>query len=143
MHLADRGYALIVLTALLAIAGLWSAEPALDGAWYWGALVLLVGLTLEGFLLSRTRIETEVETAPRALLGREQPAAFAFHNASNVQASFEFFGGCSLLQGVLGSFRNCAAAGLDNPWRLDPCGTQVLKLLSLQFNRDAHDQAPA
>ena len=90
MHLADRGYALIVLTALLAIAGLWSAEPALDGAWYWGALVLLVGLTLEGFLLSRTRIETEVETAPRALLGREQPAAFAFHNASSRGVEIEY-----------------------------------------------------
>lgn len=82
MHLADRGYALIVLTALLAVAGIWSSDPALAGAWRWAGLALLIGLTIEGFLLSRTRIEADVETPARALLGRDQPAAFVFHNAS-------------------------------------------------------------
>lgn len=90
MHLADRGYALIALTALLAIAGTWSSEPSLSGAWGWAALVLLSGLAFEGYLLSHTQIELQVETAPRALLGREQPAAFAFHNAAPRRVEIEY-----------------------------------------------------
>lgn len=81
MHLAERGYALLVLTAVLAIAGVWSSEAALSSAWYWAALTLLSGLAIEGYLLSRTRLDPVVETAPRAMLGREQPAAFVFQNS--------------------------------------------------------------
>src|SRR5688572_18646133 len=82
MHLAERGYFLVFLTAILAIAGAWSAEPALSSAWYLPALLLLGGLTLEGFILQRSHLHTDIETAPRALLGREQAAAFTFRNDS-------------------------------------------------------------
>ena len=82
MHLAERGYAAVLLTALLAIAGVWSSAPAIAIAWYWPALLLLGGLTLEGWLLARTKIRADIEIAPRALLGHEQAAAFEFHNAS-------------------------------------------------------------
>jgi uncharacterized protein (DUF58 family) len=90
MHLAERGYALIILTALLAIAGIWSGVPAISGAWYWPALLLLVGLTLEGVSLHRTSIQTDIETAPRASLGREQAAAFTFRNESPRDVHIEF-----------------------------------------------------
>ena len=90
MHLAERGYALIVLTALLAIAGTWSSEPALEGAWHWAALLLLTGLAVEGHFLSRTHIQTDIETAPRARLGREQPGAFAFRNDSSRDLEIEY-----------------------------------------------------
>src|SRR5688500_11598977 len=90
MHLAERGYVLIILTALLAIAGTWSSAPAIAGAWHWPALLLLVGLTLEGVLLRRTSIQTNIETAPRASLGREQAAAFTFRNESARDVQIEF-----------------------------------------------------
>ncbi len=90
MHLAERGYALILLTALLAIAGTWSSEPALEGAWRWAALLLLTGLAVESYFLSRTRIEIDIETAPRARLGREQPGAFAFRNDSSRDLEIEY-----------------------------------------------------
>src|SRR5215212_7333510 len=90
MHLAERGYVLVLLTALLAIVGAWSSEPAIASAWYWPALLLLGGLTLEGMFLAGTDIRTDIETTPRALLGREQPAAFAFHNASPRDVNIEY-----------------------------------------------------
>jgi len=90
MHLAERGYALILIAALLAIAGTWSSEPAIAGVWHWAALLLLVGLALEGVFLRRTIVRINIETAPRAFLGREQAAAFAFHNESSRDVRIEF-----------------------------------------------------
>lgn len=90
MHLAERGFALIFLTALLAIAGTWTSVPALEGAWHWAALLLLTGLAVESYLFTRTRIHVDVETAPRARLGREQAGAFAFHNESAREVRIEY-----------------------------------------------------
>lgn len=90
MHLAERGYALILLTALLAIAGTWSVDPALEGVWQWAALLLLAGLALEGFFVQRARLHADIETAPRARLGREQSAAFVFRNDSAREADIEY-----------------------------------------------------
>jgi uncharacterized protein (DUF58 family) len=82
MHFADRGYALILLTALLAVSGIWSNDPVLEGAWRVAALLLLTGLAIEGALLARTIVHADIETAPRARLGHEQRAAFSFRNES-------------------------------------------------------------
>ena len=41
MHLAERGYALAVLTGVLAITGTWASDPALAGLWYLPAGLLL------------------------------------------------------------------------------------------------------
>jgi uncharacterized protein (DUF58 family) len=90
MHLAERGYAFVVLTALLAIAGTWASDPALTGLWYLPAGLLLAGLAFEGFLIRRTLIRAEIETAPRALLGREQDAMYAFRNESNRPVTLQF-----------------------------------------------------
>jgi len=90
MHLAERAYALIVLTALLAIAGTWSSDPAFADLWRWPAALLLLGLALEGFFARRTIVRADIETAARALLGREQSAAFAFANDSNRSVTLEY-----------------------------------------------------
>jgi uncharacterized protein (DUF58 family) len=80
MHLAERAYTLLALIAVLAIAGLWSSEPALQGAWRWPAALLLIGVALEAFFIRRTSVPAEIETSPRAFLGRPQPASLAFRN---------------------------------------------------------------
>ncbi|HEU4625281.1 MAG TPA: DUF58 domain-containing protein [Steroidobacteraceae bacterium] len=90
MHLAERAYALVVLTAVLIIAGTWSSDPAFAGLWRWPAALLLLGLALEGVFVRRTPIHASVDTRPRALLGREQPAAFTFANPSNRTVTLEY-----------------------------------------------------
>ena len=90
MHLAQRAYALLVLTAVLAITGLWSSDPAFAGLWRIPAALLLLGLTFESVEARRTRLVADVETAPRAFLGREQPAAFVFRNPSSRAISIEY-----------------------------------------------------
>lgn len=90
MHFSERAYALVVLTVVLAIAGMWSSDPAFGGAWRVPAILLLLGLTVEGFLAQRTEIRADIETAARAFLGREQPAAFAFTNGSTRAVKLEY-----------------------------------------------------
>jgi uncharacterized protein (DUF58 family) len=90
VHLAERGYALAVLTAVLAIAGTWASEPAFTALWYWPAALLMLGLAAEGLLVRRTVIQARIETAGRALLGREQPAIYAFRNDSDRDVTLQF-----------------------------------------------------
>src|SRR5688572_11062397 len=90
MHLADRAFALIFLTCMLAIAGTWSDDPAFTGLWLLPAALLLMGLTIEGVLVRRTLIEPRIETSASAFLGREQPASFAFANASDRKVTLQY-----------------------------------------------------
>jgi uncharacterized protein (DUF58 family) len=90
MHLTQRAYALLVLTAVLAITGLWSSDPAFVGLWRIPAALLLLGLAFESLETRRARLVADVETAPRAFLGREQPAAFVFLNPSSRAISIEY-----------------------------------------------------
>jgi uncharacterized protein (DUF58 family) len=90
MHLAQRAYALILLTAVLAIVGIWSSQPGFTALWELPAALLLSGLAFESAALRRTLIVAGVETAARAFLGREQPAAFTFRNASARPVTVEF-----------------------------------------------------
>jgi len=90
VHLAQRGYALIGLTALLVIAGTWTSEPAFADLWRWPAALILLGLAAEGFFIMRTSIRADVDIPPRALLGREQLAAYTFANASNRKVRLEY-----------------------------------------------------
>jgi uncharacterized protein (DUF58 family) len=80
MSLAQRTYILLVSCAVLAIAGLWSADPALQGLWRLPAALLLAGVALEGLFMRRTVLRADLETPPRAFLGRQQPASFIFEN---------------------------------------------------------------
>jgi uncharacterized protein (DUF58 family) len=90
MHFSARAYLLIVATAILAIAGFWSADPSFAGLWHWPALVLLAGLACEGFIIRRVALVSDVETAARAALGHAQSAAFTFRNESALTVRIEF-----------------------------------------------------
>jgi uncharacterized protein (DUF58 family) len=90
MHLADRSYALVVLTAILIIAGTWSSDPAFANLWRFPAVLLLIGLALEAYLAQRTTIHAGIDTNTRALLGREQAAAFTFNNPSTRNITIEY-----------------------------------------------------
>jgi hypothetical protein len=80
MHFAERAYFLIVATAVVAIAGIWSTDPALTGLWRWPAVLLLLGLAGEALFIRRMVLRADVDTAARALLGRAQRAAFTCRN---------------------------------------------------------------
>jgi uncharacterized protein (DUF58 family) len=90
MHLSQRAYVLIMLTAVLAVAGIWSSEPALRNLWRFPAALVLLGLALEGLFIRRAVVSADVETATRAFLGREQTAAFVFHNRTTRPISVEY-----------------------------------------------------
>jgi hypothetical protein len=70
MHLAERAYVLVVLTAVLIVAGTWASDPAFAGLWRWPAALLLLGLAIEGYFARQLAIRADIETAARALLGR-------------------------------------------------------------------------
>lgn len=80
MHLARRSYVLLVLTAVIAIAGIWSSDPGLARLWRVPAGVLLLGLALDSFFVRRLKPLVRLDTPAPAFLGRPQPAAFVFTN---------------------------------------------------------------
>jgi len=90
MHFAQRTYVLLMLTAVLAVAGIWSSDPSLSDLWRIPAVLLLTGLAYEGFFIRRAVVTADIETAPRTFLGREQPGAFAFKNESARALSVEY-----------------------------------------------------
>ena len=47
MHLAQRAYVLVLLTAVMAIAAIWSGEPGVTGLWRIPPGLLLLGLALD------------------------------------------------------------------------------------------------
>jgi uncharacterized protein (DUF58 family) len=90
MHFSQRAYVLIMLTAVLAVAGIWSVDRGLADLWRLPAALLLLGLAIEGRFVRKASVTVEIETAPRAFLGREQQAAYAFHNAASRAVSVEY-----------------------------------------------------
>jgi uncharacterized protein (DUF58 family) len=80
MHLAGRAYFLVLLTAVLAIAGIWSSEPGFTSWWRLPAGLLLLGLAFEGLFVRRAPLTATLSTAAHALLGRPQPLSIAFAN---------------------------------------------------------------
>jgi uncharacterized protein (DUF58 family) len=90
MHLAHRAYVLLALTALLAIAAIWSLQPALEGWWRWPAVLLCAGIAIEGASVRRRRWRIELEAAPRAFLGRPQRASLVLRNESASPVTVEY-----------------------------------------------------
>jgi uncharacterized protein (DUF58 family) len=90
MHFSQRAYVLIMLTAVLAVTGIWTTDPALADLWRIPAALLLIGLATEGLFIRRAVVTAQIETAPRAFLGREQNAAYAFHNGTSRAVSLEY-----------------------------------------------------
>ena len=105
MHLAGRAYVLVLLTAVLAIAGIWSSEPGLSGLWRIPALLLLLGLAVEGFFMRRAPIALQLEAAPRAFLGRPLPVALVFANRFRACARARVCAGDA--GGLRGAHRSC------------------------------------
>ena len=68
MHLAQRAYVLVLLTAVMAIAAIWSGEPGVADLWRIPAGLLLLGLALEGWFVRRMPVEVRLASAPRAFL---------------------------------------------------------------------------
>lgn len=81
MHLAQRAYVLIVLTAAVAIAGIWSHDPTLSRWWHLPAALVLVGVAFEAFRVRRSVIDFDVESPARGYLGRPLPVTFRLHTA--------------------------------------------------------------
>ncbi len=90
MHFSQRAYLLIVLTTVLAVAEIWSADPGPADLWRIPAALLLVGLGLEALFIRRAFLTVEVETAARAFLGREQAAAYSFSNGTSRALTVEY-----------------------------------------------------
>jgi uncharacterized protein (DUF58 family) len=90
MSLAQRAYILLVLCAVLAVAGVWSVDPALQGLWRLPAALLLAGVALESAFMRRTALRADLETASRAFLGRPQRASFTFENGGPRALQIEY-----------------------------------------------------
>lgn len=101
MSLRQNALVLAVLTALAAIIGAWSDDPALAGAWQLPLGLMLLGLAYEGWVVARARVKLAVNsTAPtqtgaqpatdsvvRSVLGRTAPLQFALtHRLSRTTA---------------------------------------------------------
>ena len=74
MHLASRAYLLVFLTAVLAVAAIWSEDRAVAGLWHIPLALLLAGLALESYVTRRLPLTVRLRSAPQALLGVPQPA---------------------------------------------------------------------
>ena len=90
MHLARRGYVLLLLTAVLAVVAVWSDDRRLAGWWQLSGGLLLLGLALESLLARRGTPAATVAIEPRAYLGRALEAAFTFGNDSRRPLALEY-----------------------------------------------------
>src|SRR5450631_1645233 len=90
MHFAERAYALIVLIAVLAIAGIWAVDPLLAGLWRLPTALLLLGLALEGWSLRQTAVSAAIETGGTLLLGTARAGAFVLRNSGARDVVLEY-----------------------------------------------------
>ncbi len=90
MHLAERAYFLIALTAFMAIAGIWSSDSGLAYAWAWPAGVLLLGLAWESWWRTRYRLEAVIQAERKLLLGRSSALEFIVREANGRAATIEY-----------------------------------------------------
>lgn len=90
MHLARRAYTLVFLAAVLAIGAIWSEGAGLAGLWRLPLALLLSGLAVEALYLRRVSLAAHLVTAPRAFLGRTQPAALVLANAAARPLTVEY-----------------------------------------------------
>jgi uncharacterized protein (DUF58 family) len=90
MHFASRGYLLLVLIALLGVAGAWSDEPAFASAWSFPAFLLLAGLAFEAWYARGTRVGLRMRLDDRLKLGRIAHAAYGFEHSRGRDVTLEF-----------------------------------------------------
>jgi uncharacterized protein (DUF58 family) len=90
VHLAWRSYVVVMLTAVIAIAGIWSGDGELARLWRVPAGVLLLGLAIDGFVVRRLQPRVSIDTPTPAFLGRLQRAAFVFTNHASRPLLLEY-----------------------------------------------------
>jgi uncharacterized protein (DUF58 family) len=73
MSLRQNALILLLLTALLAIAGDWSGEPLLSRLWCVPAAALLLGLAYESWTVSRAAVRVQLQAPERWYLSRPTP----------------------------------------------------------------------
>jgi len=90
VHLAGRAYLLVFLTAVLAVAAIWSDDRGISGLWRIPLGLLLAGLALESYISRRRPLTVRLRSAPRALLGAPQQACFVFENPARRRLTLEY-----------------------------------------------------
>jgi uncharacterized protein (DUF58 family) len=90
MHLARRGYLLVMLTAVLAVVAVWSEDPQLSRWWELPAALLLLGLAVESLLARRRPPSASLAVPARAYLGRALETAFGFSNDTRRPVTLEY-----------------------------------------------------
>lgn len=90
MHLARRGYLLVLITAVLAIVAVWSDDPQLKHWWLLPAALLLAGLAIESAATLRSVPAVQLVIGPRAYLGQAVEAAFRFANRTPRPLALEY-----------------------------------------------------
>jgi uncharacterized protein (DUF58 family) len=88
MSLTGRSLLFASLTVLLAVVGLWGADPLLARLWQLPAALLMLGLAAEGFLQRRVRVEATPLGPGRLRLGR--PVSLALHWSASRPAVLRF-----------------------------------------------------
>jgi uncharacterized protein (DUF58 family) len=88
MSLTRRAFLFACLTVLLAIVGLWSADPAIARFWQVPAALLLFGLAAEGFANRSLKVETGMTGLLRARLGRPLDVVLHWKTARPVMLRF-------------------------------------------------------
>ncbi|MGH8142720.1 MAG: DUF58 domain-containing protein [Steroidobacteraceae bacterium] len=81
MNLRRNALLLVLATALLAIAGQWSANDTLGRLWRLPAGLLLLGLAYEGWRAAHAAPSLRVDTAARWFLGRATPLRLCLQTA--------------------------------------------------------------
>ncbi|MBV9343697.1 MAG: DUF58 domain-containing protein [Gammaproteobacteria bacterium] len=91
MHLAQRAYLLVALSAVMAIAAIWS-EPGSGGGSWWHvpAGLLLLGLAFERAYVHAHPPQLSIETEARAYLGRTLPVRWVVANAAARPLELQF-----------------------------------------------------
>jgi uncharacterized protein (DUF58 family) len=136
VHFAVRGYLLIALTALLAVAGLWSDDAAFATGWLFPASALLAGLAFEAWYAQRTRVQLRMRFDGRLKLGRATHGAFAFQHNRGRSVRLMY------ARALPGSFRqNAEVRELDLP-ASDGCEDQI-ELMPLLLGAGRFGGVPA
>jgi uncharacterized protein (DUF58 family) len=81
MSLRRNALLLVLSTAVIAVVGDWSADPVLAGLWRLPAALVLLGLTYESWIVSRSGLRVDVEPPERLFLGRNCAVRFIFRHS--------------------------------------------------------------
>src|ERR1700680_3155597 len=76
MSLRINSLLLALFTAIIAVLGDWSAQPALAGLWLLPAALLLLGLAYESWVTARSGLTFDLDPPDRFYLGRSSRIGF-------------------------------------------------------------------